>query len=143
MWVYKGSPHFLDKQAARFKADLMLAHVSRHNVEIYKAQTLMAQLEDRARKARRENGKPVFGKPERDGIKGTLDMVERLRTRLYMLAASVEAMLDEGYVELDVEPPKRTYEILCEYDTPPPPLPRGDELCGLAAELEPSTVESE
>jgi hypothetical protein len=141
MWTFKGSPHFLDKQAERFKASQMLAHVARHNQEIYKAQTLVSQLEDRARKARRENGKPVFGKPERDGIKGTLDQVEQIRTRLFLLAAAVEAMLDEGYIELDVEPPKRTYEILCEYDTPPAPLPRGDELCGLSAELEP-TVES-
>jgi hypothetical protein len=129
MWRFRGSPHFLDAQAARLGLPKVLADRARHNPEIYRVQVLIAQLCERFHKARKENGRPVFGKPELAQVRGTLEQAELELQKLHMLAAASAAMLDETWKAFEFAVPNRPYAVSCNYDTPV--LPLGDGTVGM------------
>jgi len=122
MWRFRGSPHYLDAQAARLGLPKVLADRARHNAEICRVQVLVAQLCERYHRARKEEGKPVFGVPELAQIKGTLEQAELELHKLHMLAAASAAMLDEAWQAFELPMPNRPFAVLCDYDTPTLPL---------------------
>ncbi len=131
MWRFRGSPYFLDRQAARLGLTKVLADRSRHNAEIYRCQVLISQLCERYHRARKEEGKPVFGQPELAQVRGTLEQAELELQKLHMLAAASADMLGEAWMAFGFEPPTRPYEVRCDYDTPIIPLPLGDGTVGV------------
>jgi len=133
MWRFRGSPHYLDAQAARLGLPKVLADRARHNAEIYRVQVLVSQLCERFHRARKEDGKPVFGQPELGQVKGTLEQAELELQKLHMLAAASATMLDEAWQAFGFARPKRPYEVLCDYDTAV--LPLGDGTVGAPADV--------
>jgi len=129
MWRFRGSPHYLDAQALRLGLPKVLADRARHNAEIFRVQVLVSQLCERYHRARKEDGRPVFGQPELGQIRGTLEQAELELQKLHMLAAASAAMLDEAWEAFALDSPNRPYEILCNYDTAI--LPLGDGTVGL------------
>ncbi|HKI21333.1 MAG TPA: hypothetical protein VKA15_25795, partial [Isosphaeraceae bacterium] len=101
MWRFRGSPHYLDAQAARLGLPKILADRARHNAEIFRVQVLVSQLCERFHRARKEEGRPIFGAPERAQVKGTLEQAELELQKLHMLAAAAAAMLDEAWQAFD------------------------------------------
>ena len=97
MWRFRGSPHYLDQQAARLGITKVLADRARHNAEIFRIAVLLAQLSERYHAARRENGEPVFGRLELAQVKGTLEQCEHELQKLHMLAAAADAMLADAW----------------------------------------------
>lgn len=128
MWTFLGSPYFVELQAKRLGGSKAMEIECRNNKEAFQIATLVSQLEGRCRPAPKDGrGKPVFPKPELDGIKGTLVAVERLATKLHMLAGAAHAMLAQAYDELGIGPPKRSFEILADADQPTPIPPPSTE----------------
>jgi hypothetical protein len=129
MWRFRGSPYFLDRQAARLGLPKVLADRSRHNAEIYRCQVLISQLCERYHRARKEDGKPVFANPELAQVRGTLEQAELELQKLHMLAAASAEMLDEAWTAFGLKSSERPYEVSCDYDTPY--LPLGDGTVGV------------
>jgi hypothetical protein len=117
LWRFRGSPHYLDAQAARLGLPKVLADRARHNAEIFRVQVLVSQLCERFHRARKENGKPVFALPELAQIKGTLEQAELELQKLHMLAAATAAMLDEAWMAFELLAPNRPFAVCCDYDT--------------------------
>jgi hypothetical protein len=132
MWRFRGSPHYLDAQAARLGLSKVLADRARHNAEIFRVQVLVSQLCERFHRARKEDGKPVFGNPELAQVKGTLEQAELELQKLHLLAASSNVMLDEAWQAFGLELPHRPFMVLCDYDSPT--LPLGDGTVGAVTE---------
>ncbi|MGO9920961.1 MAG: hypothetical protein ACLQIB_40520 [Isosphaeraceae bacterium] len=130
MWRFRGSPHYLDAQAARLGLPKVLADRARHNAEIFRVQVLVSQLCERFHRARKEDGRPVFGGPELSQIRGTLEQAELELQKLHMLAAASTAMLDEAWEAFGIDKRKRPYEVMCDFDTGV--LPLGDGTVGVA-----------
>jgi hypothetical protein len=139
MWRFRGSPHYLDAQAARLGIPKVLADRARHNAELYRVQVLMSQLCDRYHRARKEDGQPVFGQPELAQVKGTLEQAELELQKLHMLAAAAGAMLDEAWAAFGFSRQNRPFSVLCDYDTPT--LPLGDGTVGVGAETYANSVQ--
>jgi hypothetical protein len=129
MWRFKGSPHYLDKQASRLGITQVLADRARNNAEIFRLAVLLAQLAERYHGARKENGTPVFYMTERAQIKGTLEQCELELQKLHMLAAAADAMLSEAWEAFGFPKPKRIFEVYTVTDTPI--LPLGDGTVGV------------
>jgi hypothetical protein len=129
MWRFKGSPHYLDKQASRLGITQVLADRARNNAEIFRLAVLLAQLAERYHGARKENGSPVFYMTERAQIKGTLEQCELELQKLHMLAAAADAMLSEAWEAFGFPKPKRIFEVYTVTDTPI--LPLGDGTVGV------------
>jgi hypothetical protein len=130
LWRFRGSPHYLDAQAARLGLSKVLADRARHNAEIFRVQVLISQLCERFHRARKEDGEPVFGDPELAQIKGTLEQAELELQKLHMLAAASAVMLDEAWTAFRLGAPVRQFAVHCNYDTPI--LPLGDGTVGIA-----------
>jgi hypothetical protein len=140
MWSYKGHTHYLERQANRLGVPPILSAAAKHNAEIFKASTLLAQLCERYHKARKEFGRPVFGAVERVQIAGTLAQAELKVQQLHLLAAAAAAMVDEAHAELGIPQPPRHFIVLSDFDVSPS-LPLGDGTVGVAAEaLEPAFI---
>jgi hypothetical protein len=131
-WHYRGGPYYLLEQAARLGIHVGKVHRAKNNSELYKAQTLFSQLAEKFNKARKEDGKPVFGKPELDGIRGALVQAEEYRQIIYLMAGAIDSMIVEAHEAFGFDLAPRTFEILCDYDTPPKTLPFGDGTVGVA-----------
>jgi hypothetical protein len=129
MWRFRGSPHYLDAQAARLGLPKVLADRARHNAEIFRVQVLISQLCERYHKARKEDGRPVFGQSELAQVKGTLEQAELELQKLHMLAGASAAMLDEAWKAFGFNLPVRAFAVACDYDTPV--LPLGDGTVGI------------
>lgn len=145
MWRFRGTPSYLDRQAARLGITQVLADRARNNSEIYRLGVLLAQLAGRYHAARHENGVPIFYPIERAQIKGTLDQCELELQKLHMLAGAADAMLEEAWSAFGFDSPDRPYEVSCESDFPPDQiLPLGDGTVGVSAddECEPALTES-
>jgi hypothetical protein len=132
MWRFRGTPHYLEKQAVRLGISQSLAHRARHNPEIYHVSVLLAQLCERFHKARKENGRPVFFPTEMAEIRGTLMQAENELSKLHALAGSAQAMLDEAWRAFGFNCPERHFAVLCDYDAPS--LPYGDGTVGVPDE---------
>lgn len=135
MWRFRGSPHYLDAQAARLGLPKVLADRARHNSEIYRVQVLVSQLCERYHAARKEDGRPVFGQPELAQVRGTLEQAELELQKLHMLAAASVGMLNEAWKAFEFAVPNRPFAVCCDYDAPV--LPLGDGTVGV------NTVEDE
>ena len=118
MWRFRGTPHYLDKQAVRLGISQMLAHRARHNPEIYHVSVLLAQLCERYHRARKEHGKPVFFPTELAQIRATLQQAEQELDKLHALAGSAQAMLDDAWCAFGFKAPNRQFAVECHYDTP-------------------------
>jgi hypothetical protein len=129
LWRFRGSPHYLDAQAARLGLSKVLADRARHNAEILRVQVLVSQLCERFHRARKEDGVPVFGSPELAQVKGTLEQAELELQKLHMLAAASAAMLDDAWSAFRLAAPNRPFAVLCDYDAPT--LPLGDGTVGI------------
>jgi hypothetical protein len=125
MWRFRGTPHYLDRQASRLGITKVLADRARHNAEIYRVSVLLAQLCERYHKTRNEAGRPVWGFAERDQVRGTLQQCEQECAKLHALAATAAAMLDEAWVECGMDPGDRHFAVLCDYDPLPEIPPAG------------------
>ncbi len=124
-WHFKGAPHYIDSQITRMGGTPALSKQVWGDPRIYKAQTLMAQLNERYKKAPKDEcGRPVFDYQERKQIVAGMATMEAYLVQLHMLAGAARAMADEAYPALSVEPPRRSYEILAESDEPAPKAPR-------------------
>jgi hypothetical protein len=132
MWHFRGTPHFLDRQAKRLGVTEALSHRARNNPEIYRCSVILAQLCERCHKARKENGRPVFGFQERSQIEGSLAQVEHELQKLYILAGAAAAMLAEAHAELGIPQRPRHFALMCDFD-PPHTLPLGDGTVGVPA----------
>ncbi len=108
---YRGVPSFLDVQAKRLGISPVLRDRARHNKEIYHLSVLLAQLCERYHKARKENGRAVFGAMEMRQIEGTLQQGEHDLEQLFMLAAAADAMLAEAYDAFGLRAPERGYSV--------------------------------
>jgi hypothetical protein len=117
LWRFRGSPHYLDAQAARLGLSKVLADRARHNAELFRVQVLISQLCERFHKARKEDGRPVFGQPELAQVKGTLEQAELELQKLHMLAGAAAAMLDEAWKAFGLALPYRPFGVACDYDT--------------------------
>jgi hypothetical protein len=132
LWRFRGTPHYLDAQAARLGLSKVLADRARHNAEIFRVQVLVSQLCERFHRARKQDGNPVFGHAELGQIRGTLEQAELELQKLHMLAAASTAMLDDAWNAFGLAWPHRPYAIVCEYDTAV--LPLGDGTVGIPEE---------
>jgi hypothetical protein len=136
LWRYRGTPHYLRIQAQAMRIAQVLADRARNNPEIYRVSVLLAQLCERYHKARKEDGKPVFGVVERGQVQATLGQCELELQKLHMLSAAAEAMLAEAYEAFNFSPPRRPFAVLSDtpvnhHDTPLVPLPLGDGTVGI------------
>jgi hypothetical protein len=136
MWRFKGSPHYLDKQARRLGITQVLADKARHNPEIYRLAVLLGQLCERYHRARKENGKPVFYTTELVQINGTLEQCELDLQKLHMLAGAADAMLCDAWQAFGFAKPRRSYEVQSISDTST--LLFGDGTVGVSDALEPA-----
>jgi len=127
MWRFRGSPHYLDAQAARLGLPKVLADRARHNAEIFRVQVLISQLCERYHQARKEDGHPIIGQSELAQVRGTLEQAELELQKLHMLAGASAAMLDEAWKAFGFNLPNRPFSVLCDYDTPV--LPLGENSC--------------
>jgi hypothetical protein len=132
MWRYRGTPHYLAQQAGRLGISQVLADRARNNQEIYRCSVLLAQLCERYHRARKENGKPVFGRPELLQIEGTLNQVEQEAAKLHVLAAAADAMLAETWQAFGLARPQRHYGVACSLDE----TPANGQCCGAHAACE-------
>jgi len=129
LWRFRGSPHYLDAQARRLGISQVLADRARHNAEIFRVQVLVSQLCERFHKARKEDGRPVFGIPELAQVKGTLEQAELEVQKLHMMAAASQEMLNEAWAAFGLKLPDRDFKVSCEFDEPV--LPLGDGTVGV------------
>lgn len=125
MWIFQGSPFYLDKQAKRLRIAQRLAHASRSNPEIYKLALAIGQLCGHlaaAEKVRRFGGSenPVAELPLPHQFRASLERCGEEAAKLHLLAAAAEQMLNEAYDACGIERPPTTYEIMSEFDEPPP-----------------------
>jgi hypothetical protein len=119
MWRYRGTPHYLDQQATRLGISQVLADRARHNPEIYRVSVLLAQLCERWHRARKEDGRPIFGRPELLQIDGTLNQCEQELQKLHALAATARSMLDEAWQAFGLPVPDRHFEVVSKLDETP------------------------
>jgi hypothetical protein len=117
MWRFRGSPHYLDQQAARLGITKVLADKARNNAEIYRVAVLLAQLSDRYHRARKEDGSAVLGRIELAQVKGTLDQCEQELQKLHMLAAASDAMLADAWRAFGFPKQCRNFEVNTAVDT--------------------------
>lgn len=129
MWRFRGSPHYLDRQAARLGITKVLADRARNNPEIFRIAVLLAQLSDRYHAARRENGEPVFGRLELAQVKGTLEQCEHELQKLHMLAAAADAMLADAWQAFGFPSQSRDFGVYTAVDIST--LPFGDGTVGV------------
>ena len=131
LWRFRGSPHHINRHAARLGITQVLADRARHNQEIYRISVLLAQLCERYHKARRdEDGRPAIGPHELKQIHGTLEQAEQECAKLHALAAASAEMIDEAYTAFDGGCPPRHFAVLCDFDEPHT-LPLGDGTVGI------------
>jgi hypothetical protein len=116
MWRYRGTPHYLAQQAGRLGVSQVLADRARNNPEIYRCSVLLSQLCERYHRARKEDGKPVFGRPEILQIEGTLGQCEQEAQKLHALAAAADTMLTEAWQAFGLARPERPYAVACSLD---------------------------
>lgn len=118
MWRFRGTPHYLGLEAARLGVTQVLADRARNNPEIYRISVLLSQLCERFHKARKEDGKPVFGITELAQVKGTLQQCEQECAKLHALAAAAGEMIDDAWAAYGLAPDRRRYEVMSDFDTP-------------------------
>jgi hypothetical protein len=116
VWRFRGSPHYIERQAARLGVSPVLADRARHNAEIYRVSVLLGQLCERYHRARKEDGRPVFFPLELSQVRGTLDQGEQELQKLHALAAASAAMLDEGWQAFGLSSPARPFGVICDFD---------------------------
>jgi hypothetical protein len=116
VWRFRGSPHYIERQAARLGVSQVLADRARHNAEIHRVSVLLGQLCERYHRARKEDGKPVFFPLELSQVRGTLDQGEQELQKLHALAAASAEMLDEGWQAFGLASPERHFGVMCEFD---------------------------
>jgi hypothetical protein len=116
VWRFRGSPHYIERQAARLGVSQVLADRARHNAEIHRVSVLLGQLCERYHRARKEEGNPIFFPLELSQVRGTLDQGEQELQKLHALAAASAAMLDEGWQAFGLTPPERHFGVNCEFD---------------------------
>jgi hypothetical protein len=139
LWRYRGTPHHLNGQATRLGVTPILADRARHNSELYRVSTLLAQLCERYHKARKEDGRPVLHPPELAQVLGTLQQCDQECAKLHAVAATAAEMIDEAYSAFDLSREPRAYAVTCVYDPPiEVPLTNGDGTVG----HEPATTAS-
>jgi hypothetical protein len=129
MWRFRGSPHYLDQQAARLGITKVLADRARHNAEIFRIAVLLAQLSERYHSAQRENGQPAFGRLELAQVKGTLEQCEHELQKLHMLAAAADAMLADAWQAFGFPAQSRDFGVYTALETST--LPFGDGTVGV------------
>jgi hypothetical protein len=137
LWRFRGTPHYLGQQASRLGVTPVLADRARNNQEIYRVAVLLAQLCERYHKARKEDGRPVLPLTELAQVRGTLQQAEQECAKLHALAATAATMIDEAYAAFGTKKPRRTFEVLSDFDPPTIPLPLGDGTVG-APDTEPN-----
>jgi hypothetical protein len=130
LWRFRGTPHYLEQQGRRLKIDPLVRDRARRNQEIYRLSCILAQLSERYHKARKGDALPVFGKIEKDQIRGALGQAELDLQRLHLLAATSEMMLAEAYEAFELPVPRRNFELL-DNDPGPRILPLGDGTVGV------------
>ena len=131
MWRFRGSPHYLDAQAARLGLPKVLADRARHNAEIYpRAGARLAALRAHFTERGKRTASPSSAGPSSRQIRGTLEQAELELQKLHMLAAASAAMLDEAWKAFGIDKRKRPYEVMCDFDTGV--LPLGDGTVGVA-----------
>jgi hypothetical protein len=116
VWRFRGSPHYIERQAARLGVSQVLADRARHNTEIHRVSVLLGQLCERYHRARKESGAPVFFPLELSQVRGTLDQGEQELQKLHALAAASAAMLDEGWQAFGLASPERSFSVTCDFD---------------------------
>jgi hypothetical protein len=116
MWRFKGSPHYIGKQAERLGITQILADRARNNAEIFRVANLLAQLCERYHAARRENDLPVLGFTERGQIKGTLEQCELELLKLHMLAGTADSMVTEAWRAFGFPVPTRGFRVVSDHD---------------------------
>jgi hypothetical protein len=129
LWRFRGTPHYLGRQAVRLGVTPVLADRARNNQEIYRVSVLLAQLCERYHKARKEDGRPVLPNPELAQVRGTLLQCEQECAKLHALAATAAEMIDEAYQAFEDKCPPRHFAVLSDYDVPLP-MPLGDGTVG-------------
>jgi hypothetical protein len=140
MWRFRGSPHYIDRQAARMGITQVLADRARHNPELYRIATLLAQLSERYHRARKENGVAVLYTTELAQVKGTLEQCEQELQKLHILAGAADAMLGPAWEAFGLSLPHRPFGVVSESDTQQ--LPLGDGTVGTPDGQAPALSES-
>jgi hypothetical protein len=130
MWRFRGTPHYLGHQASRLGITQVLADRARNNAEIYRVSVLLSQLCERYHKARKEDGRPVFGITELGQVKGTLQQCEQECAKLHALAGAAAAMIDDAWRAYELSQPERQFAVMCNFDFP---LPFGDGTVGVSS----------
>jgi hypothetical protein len=117
MWLFRGTPHYLDAQGARLGLTRILTDRARRNAEIHRIATLLGQLNERWRQLRKgTDGRPVVFLAELEQVKGTLAQAQEESAKLHALAASAQAMIDEAYRAFGIEPPESFFRVRCDFD---------------------------
>ena len=118
MWHAQGTRYYLERQIKRMGSTLLVSRTAEKIPELVQLARLLSQLCSRYYAAKRStvNGLPLFPKAELDGIKGTLGECEKEMVKLHMAAACAEEMLADAYYGLEIEPPKRPFIIISDYD---------------------------
>lgn len=140
MWRFRGTPYYLERQAARLGITQVLADRARLNPELFRIGVLMAALSERYHGARKENGRPVLYQTELAQIRGTLEQCELELQKLHMLAAAADAILADAWDAFGFAAPRRTFEVTSESDTQT--LPLGDGTVGIPDAPPPALSES-
>jgi hypothetical protein len=111
-WHFRGSPHYLNAQAARLGVSQVLADRARFNSELHRVSILLGQLCERLHAAPANgDGRPKLGTVELAQVKGTLLQCEQELDKLHVTAAAAQAMIDEAHGAFALDVPQRLFRV--------------------------------
>ncbi len=116
LWRFRGAPCYLDIQGHRLGVSKVLTDRARHNPEIHRITVLVAQVCERYHRLPKEHYIAMAPPPELAAVRSTLAVAESEMAKLHVLAASAQAMIDDGYAAYGMAPPHRHYTVACEFD---------------------------
>lgn len=119
LWRFRGTPYYLDQQGERLSVTKVLTDRARHNTEIYRVSTLMAQVSERYHKSPKDDGGiPHIVGMHRPEVRDTLLQCEQELQKLHVLAAAVQSMIDDASKACEIQLPERHFKITCVFDEP-------------------------
>lgn len=116
VWRARGAPYYLDCEAYRLGVTPVIAHRARQEPTLTFTSRLIGELHPRY-EAARAVGRPVQG-AELMQIRGALSKCEEALAQAVLAAAANIAMVDDVYRAFGLPLPRRTFELVSQFDAP-------------------------
>jgi hypothetical protein len=140
-WRFRGSPHYLNRQAIRLQVSQVVTDKAAGNPDIHRISTLVGQCQERYSAVKRHGDERQFTPQEIAIVEGILGQCEVSNSKLHSLAGAGQAMIDEARAAFGLAEAVRTFRVTAASDSPaesvavavPPPI-TGEEVAALRAE---------